>query len=1105
MEGSFHLMKRLRHQGLRRKPLQEQVALIAGFSVLVAVSVTVAPAADKSSTSAAATFRQYCVQCHGDAAATAGINLERLISEDSVSDSFKQWEKVAAVLDQGQMPPEGMPQPSDSERAHAAKWIHAELSGFAAEHAGEPGRVTVRRLTSGEYAYTVRDLTGLDLGVERDFAGDAVGGEGFTNFGGVQFMADANVESYLEAAKRIADHAVIGAGPLSFYQDPGMSGFELSAIHRIHDIYRKHGFRAVAAEGGRAFGLERYGRAFYASWRYSHREALGEGGVSLEEIAAREDLSPRFIQHIWSVLQQSSPTYPTSEVVSRWKDLPAPSGAGQASVIEAVRERCDEIQRLVINWPRELFAAGELAAGGAGDERALVITDESLAPTVKRQLSFTSRDTDEKAGFYLSIVPVNPASSEKPVVVWRNPTIRVLRKDRSRGPEQTLKSVLDEATTPKLTFGRRPDGGTIGPNDFATEGEALVFLPMQPREDALGFQLQVDVEVGLERSNDAVMRCTIADRKGAAARTPVWALLADPQSEGFKTWKRNVLEYAANLPQTSHGEPTPSDRDPVPKPFDNTYNQPERDSFHYRVKYFRNDQFLVDKMLDDATRQQLEDAWSDLHTSFQYHDEFVSLLAAKYSFDLDGKGISELTESEIEVLPAGPRPYVRALRAEQQQMVAAQMAAHPGHIEDAIRFASRAWRRPLSPIEKDSLRSFYTTAREEGGLDHRKAIRALLTRILVAPAFLYRLEQPEELTGVTPLSDWELANRLSYFLWSSVPDEELRRAAEAGELSDPQQIQRQVKRMLADPKARRLATEFFGQWLGFYRFDRHRGVDTSRFPEFTEEVKAAMYDEAVSFFEHVIREDRPVREIVSANYTFLNRALATHYGIEREVASADHVEKVEGVDEFQRGGLLRLGAVLTATSAPLRTSPVKRGDWVLRRVLGTPTPTPPADAGSIPADEKLFGGLTVREQLEAHRSSPSCMSCHTRIDPLGFPLEQYDAVGRWRTRYAEGQAIDAATTLGDGTRIDGVAGLIDHLENQERQVLRTLSSKLLGYALGRTILLSDQPLIDRLVEAGGQATFAELAAEIAVGRQFRYRRGREDTAPDTVQSGAEED
>ena len=1078
------------------------------FVLAVAVCIVASGAASASATEASAVFGQYCVQCHGEAAASAGINLTRLTSRKSISDSFQQWRKVQAVLEQKRMPPEGMPQPSEAERRQAAEWIRTELNDFANTHDGEPGQVTVRRLTSGEYAYTVRDLTGLDYNVERDFAGDAVGGEGFTNFGGVQFMADANIESYLEAAKRIADHAVIGAGPLSFYQDPGMSGFELSAIHRIHAIYRKHGFRAVAAEGGRAFGLERYGRALYACWRYHHREVLGEGDVSLDDLAKREDISPRFLQHIWAVVRQSSPSHPTSEVVSLWRDLPEPEGSGNARTSAKARQQCEKIQQFVINWPRWLFAAGALAAGGAGDERALVITDESLEPSITKELGFSERlKGKDTATIQFSILPANPLATEKPIVIWRNPMVRIGRADKRRDEGRPLKDVLDQETAAKLAFGktpdrRDPDGRDIGPEDFAMVADTSLILNVPVPSDARVLSLNVTVEVDAAQMGNAVLRCTISESEEVSQGRPTWTLLADPKGKAFQSWKADVLEYARNLPQTSHGEPTPSDRDPIPQPFDNTYNQPERDSFHYRVKYFRDDQFLVDKMLDDATRQELEDAWADLYASFEYHGAFFNLLSNKYGFELNGKGVDDLSEGEIEKLPAEPRPYVKALRAEYEAVVAVQMAAHPHHIEDAIQFASRAWRRPLSPREKDRLRSFYTTVREDSGLDHRKAIRALLTRILVAPAFLYRIEAPEELTAVAPLSDWEMASRLSYFLWSSVPDEELRRAAQAGELRDPQQIRRQAKRMLADPKARRLATEFFGQWLGFYRFDQHRGVDKSRFPGFTEEVKTAMYDEAVSFFEYVIREGRPIREIVSADYTFLNQTLAKHYRVDKEIGATGRVEKVEGVDEFQRGGLLRLGAVLTVTSAPRRTSPVKRGDWVLRRVLGTPTPTPPADAGSIPADERLFGGLTMREQLAAHRRNPSCVSCHSRIDPLGFPLEHYDAVGRWRTEYSDGKPIDAITLLGDTTRIDGVTGLVDHLETKQSQVLRTLSSKLLGYALGRAILLSDQPLIDRLVGVGDQATFAELASEIAASRQFRYRRGREDTEPGSVQSRA---
>jgi hypothetical protein len=449
---------------------------------------------------------------------------------------------------------------------------------------------------------------------------------------------------------------------------------------------------------------------------------------------------------------------------------------------------------------------------------------------------------------------------------------------------------------------------------------------------------------------------------------------------------------------------------------------------------------------------------------------------------------------------------VKPLRIEYEAVTKAQLAARPGHIEDCLRFASRAWRRPLPEREKASLRAFYQAALASEG-DHRKAIRALIARILVSPAFLYRLEPSAQgpllrpvavgRTAVRPLSSWEIASRLSYFLWASIPDHELRRAAAAGELTNAAQLERQTKRMLADPKARRLSVEFFGQWLGFYRFEQHRGADTGRYPEFTDEVKAAMYDEAVSFFEHILRKDRPIHEIFDADYTFLNKALAKHYSVKKEIAAKDRVELVEGAREFHRGGLLGLGAVLTVTSAPLRTSPVKRGDWVLRRILGTAVPPPPADAGSIPADDKLFGGLSLREKLQAHQRNPTCAGCHSRIDPLGFPLEKYDAIGRWREQYTDGKPIDDSGVLAGNQPVSGVDGLREHLTSQQEQVLRAMSQKLLGYALGRTVQASDEQLLDKLVAAGGDASFSKVAAVIVTSPQFRHRR-----APETSGGGA---
>jgi hypothetical protein len=299
--------------------------------------------------------------------------------------------------------------------------------------------------------------------------------------------------------------------------------------------------------------------------------------------------------------------------------------------------------------------------------------------------------------------------------------------------------------------------------------------------------------------------------------------------------------------------------------------------------------------------------------------------------------------------------------------------------------------------------------------------------------------------------------------------------------------------MLADTKARRFATEFFGQWFGFYQFDRYRGVDAGRFPEFTDQLRAALYDEAISFFEHIVRQDRPVSEILFADYAFVNEGLANHYGLDVDDESlGDEPAQVVGVTSVHRGGLLGLGAVLTVTSAPLRTSPVKRGDWILRRVLGTPVPPPPPDAGSIPADDDVDDGRTVRERLEAHRRDASCANCHARIDPLGFALEHYDAIGRWRDTYRDGQAIDASGILEGGTQLNSRADLLAYLREQQPLFERTFCTKLLGYALGRGELASDAALIEQMMASlqKEDGRLSNAIVQIVTSPQFRYHRGR---------------
>lgn len=1033
--------------------------------------------------------QKYCIGCH-QKNASGGINLQQMSAQTSVVENFQHWEKVASAIEDRHMPPAQMPQPTDEQRAALVKSIRLRLDEAARKHAGDPGKVTVRRLTSGEYEYTVRDLTGLDFEVDKDFSDDSVGGEGFTNFGDVQFMQDANLERYLSAARRVASHAVIGSGPLQFFADPGKSGFELSAIARIQKIYRENGFRSASGEGGKAFGLDRYSQAILACWQYQQRQRLSQPNLTLAKAAVNQGASPRFVEHLWRVFHETNPEYPTSEAIKLWKQMPADESGAKA--------KAKEIQNFIVDWPRMLFGAGAPAMGGEGDERNFVLSEDSLRAKTEHKFRYPVRGAKKGAArVWFSTRSMNPVATDKPYIIWKNASVRFRSANRAVGPPQPLRTALTTASIEKLNFGLAPDGTKLDDLDFALPVDSVAIAEFDMPADAAGVELTIDAVLGASPKGDAVIRAMVTNSEKPFSGVPMSVLLGQPKGEGFAAWKRDVLEFSTKLAASSHGEPTPADKDPIPAPYNNIYNQPERDSFHVNIKYYRDDRFLYNNILSDRHRTELDHAWNDLLTSFGYHDAFFSFVNDKYKLGLTKK-ISQLTPAEIEAIPAEPRQYVKALRAEHDRVHQAQMAAHPGHINDLLSFATKAWRRDLTTTERDRLRGFYVNAREVQKLDHEGAIRASLTRILVSPNFLYRLEAQPQVSGLKPLSGVELASRLSYFLWSSAPDAELLRAARAGELATNTGLEKQVRRMMSDARARRFATEFFGQWLGFYKFDQFNGVDSSRFPDFNADLKQAMYDEAVSFFEYIVRNDRPVREMFTANYTFLNKRLAEHYGAPVNIKPEQGMIRVDNAQAFSRGGMLRLGAVLAATSAPLRTSPVKRGDWVLRRILGTPTPPPPANAGMIPADEKNFGGMTLKQRLAAHQKNPTCAGCHSRIDPLGFPLEKFDATGKLRLTYSDGKPIEDLSITHDKQQIAGVDGLASYLEQNQKLVLRNFARKLMGYALGRTMAIGDQPLIDQLALSGADTSISRLVTQIVTSRQFRQRRGDVETLQSSI-------
>lgn len=1061
-----------------------------------------------------AILRQYCADCHSGDTPSGNVDLEHVAEEADVANHFRIWEKVIRASRSKQMPPADANQPADSERLRLVTIIQEQLQAHIARYSGDPGHVVMRRLTSAEYAYSIQDLTGLDLRLERTFVNDAVGGEGFTNVGTAQFIQDTSLERYLEAAKIVADHAVIGAGPIEFFKDSGQTGRELSAIDRILRIYRQTGFRTAAGEGGEPFGLDLYPRALWVVWQYHHRAILGRGAATLEQAAREEGLSVRWCEHISNVVNAPAPDFPLSLIVERWRALPAPTSdrVGQGAAVSAeARAACFELGRTLREW-QSMFA------NAAGDEEeAAVLTSGELSLSSKHvfkaDLNWAKGATT--APFELSVASASDTSAQGAIVIWKNARVKFLDResDVSAAQVSSLSECLAAESVHKLAFGQHPRDAAIGDHDFVLAGETTVPLTLRVPPGKVAAELNVEVELDLIHGANRIVRCRIADGQvegeTAAETGATSSLLADAENENVARWKAGVAEFARQLPEVSHREPAPSDRDPIPIAFDNTYNKPERNHFHTAIKYHRDDQFLVEHILDDATRLQLDRAWTDLLMSFDYHLAFLRFVCQKAGLAPASESFVEAAQEAIERLPSGPEnakfaadfpDLARNLLREHLEMRARLSAAEAGHVDGAIRLAQRAWRRPLTDDEIQRLRAFYKQLRTESQLDHDKAVRGLLARILVAPAFLFHAEigstmaenpvanVPTAESRRTPLSDWELASRLSYFLWSSLPDQELLDVAAERRLNDPEQLADQVRRMLRDPRSRRLATEFFGQWLGFYRFEEFRGIDPQRFPEFDEKLRSAMYEEAVSFFSFIVREDRPVEEILLADYTFVNARLAQHYGLGGEYPDSQHV-RVSDLWSSRRGGLLGMGALHSVTSAPLRTSPVKRGDWVLRRVLGTPVPPPPADAGSIAADDVLDDGWTVRQRLEAHRTESSCRNCHARIDPLGFAMEHYDPIGRWRDTYRDGQAIDPSGTLSDGTRIAGPDGLRQYVRRERRQFERTMSVKLLGYALGRSEQLSDRPLVDEMcADLDNAGTFSQLVRRIVLSSQFRTRR-----------------
>jgi hypothetical protein len=550
--------------------------------------------------------------------------------------------------------------------------------------------------------------------------------------------------------------------------------------------------------------------------------------------------------------------------------------------------------------------------------------------------------------------------------------------------------------------------------------------------------------------------------------------------------------------------------------------------FHNVMGYFRDDAPLSELLLDDKGRGELEALWDE----FEFVAGYTARTYIEFFFNQSGEVLGNGRESgsfrpadkdiiEESVILDFKKAYLAKAAADEKNNPVAfeaiadhfdrvnaairnverrRLEAEPSHISSLLGFAGRAYRRPLTAAERDDLKGFYNTLRDKNGLTHEEAMRDLIVNVLMSPHFVYLVagpprpaplrDLPDANVRSQALTDHALASRLSYFLWSSMPDAELSARVAAGDLHNEDVLMAQVRRMLKDERASRLATEFGGNWLDFRRFEEHNAVDRERFPQFTNELRAAMFEEPIRFISDVVRNDRPVLDMLYGGYTFVNPVLARHYGMPEVYGSAERWVRVDNARAYQRGGLLPMAAFLTQNAPGLRTSPVKRGYWVARRVLGEVIPPPPPTVPELPSDEAKMD-LPLREMLAKHRSNPACSSCHARFDSFGLTFEGYGPVGETRTKDLAGHTVDIEATFPGGSQGAGLAGLQAYIRaSREQDFLDNLSRKILVYALGRSLLLSDEPLIQRMNSrlAAGGYRFSALVETVVTAPQFLKKR-----------------
>jgi hypothetical protein len=614
--------------------------------------------------------------------------------------------------------------------------------------------------------------------------------------------------------------------------------------------------------------------------------------------------------------------------------------------------------------------------------------------------------------------------------------------DREAGPvvanyELPRFLIQDDRMSEDLPLGSR--GGLAVRHDFPLDGDYVLRIKLQKNGYTYTLGTEHERQIDVRLDGEKVKQFTVGgDYKG---KRP-----AQPSSFGQGEYERYLINADQNLEVRL---PATAGKHLIQVTFPEHAAEPEGifeppvSDYSYALSYGRTD---------------MEPAVASLSIGGPY----------------DAKGIGD-TPSRAQIFTCKPA-------AESEEEVCAKRIL--------ANLAHHAFRRPVADADIDELLAFYKSGRSAGNFEN--GIESALQRILVDPEFLFRIENdpPQAAPGsVYRISDVELASRLSFFLWSSIPDDELLNLAEQGKLNNPATIEQQVKRMLADPRGEAMVKNFAGQWL-YLRNLQKTWPNPDVFPEFDANLRDAFQQESELFLQSMLKEDKSVLDLINADYTFLNERLARHYGIANVYGS--HFRRVAVTDE-NRKGFLGQGSILMVTSYATRTAPTIRGKWLLENILGTPPPPPPANVPSLALKNGSDGRqLSMRQQMEAHRANPACASCHKLMDPLGFALENYDATGKWRDKDGA-NTIDASGVTPDGYPLNGPADLREYLMSRPDQFVSTVTEKLLTYALGRGVEEYDYPVIRKIVHetAAKNYKWSDLVIAIAESTPFQMRRTRE--------------